>query len=356
MDLQFLTINRAVLFDIPPDLPNKSPGVPVGGQALVGLSASAKTMVTKRLASALGKNANGMEISVTNSAAGSFFQIACSALDGNDTNFLNQSNTLASMLAVAQNNKHLAHCKLMVMQGTVTAGQLPFLVAVKAELQDGLADRSTVGAQPSLQHLKDIFMTESQRLFKIGYLYRTVAQASVNNSIYHPNEHVVHLFDHLMTSTETRNAAFYFYNGFLGCNTASSAKARTRDFYENTLTFIKDCGLPPDKRLDLIEALRADLRSNSNTLNVIDFANSHMTPPVKSAYETFMIQHKGFPNHAVQKDLEYVQTKLKRRRKITFSSGISLSSPPELMTSITVTPNTDGSTTVQVPGTVEARE
>lgn len=356
MDLQHLTISRAVLFDIPPDLPNKMPGVPTGGQALVALGAPAKIMVTKRLAGALGKNANGMEVSVVDSSAISFFQIACSAIDGNDANFLAKCQIMATMLAAAQNNKHLAHSKLMVIQGSVTAGQLPYLVTVKAELQDGLSDRPGANAQQSVQYLKDLFMTESQRLFKIGYIKRNVAQATNNAGTYLPSEHVIHLFDHLMTSTETRNAAFYFYNGFLGCNTAASARARTRDFFENTLVFIKASGLPPDKQLDLTEALRADLRSNSNTVNVVDFSTAHMTQPVKTAYEKFMFQEKQFPNHSVAKDTEYVNAKLKRRRKIVFSNGISLSSPPQLMSSIKVTENANGSTTLDIPGTVESRE
>jgi len=356
MDLQQLVIGRAVLFDIPPDQPDKSAGVPTGGQALTTLGTSAKMMVGRRLTGALGKNANGMEVSIVDSAPASFFQLACNAVDGNDANFVSQAQVLATMLAGAQNNKHLAHSKLMFIQGTVTAGQLPYLMAVKAELQDGLADRPGSGSSSSLQHLKDIFMTDSQRLFKIGYLQRNVANPTINAGQYQPHEHVVHLFDHLMTSTETRHAAFYFYNGFLGCNTASSARARTRDFYENTLTFIKSSGLPENDRLDLIEALRTDLRSTSNVVSVIDFATSHMTPQIKQAYETFMIGQKGFPNHAVQKDVEYVAAKLKRRRKITFSSKIFLSSPPELMSSITLIPNPDGSTTLTVPGLMETRE
>lgn len=81
-----------------------------------------------------------------------------------------------------------------------------------------------------------------------------------------------------------------------------------------------------------------------------------MAPPVKQAYEGFMIEQKGFPNHAVEKDTFYVNARLKRRRKITFSNDIWLSTPPDLMASVITVENEDGSTTVTVPGLVEKRE
>jgi hypothetical protein len=357
MDLQHLSISRAVLFDILPDKQDRTPSDPIGGTALSSLPNSAKLMVASRIAGALGKNANGLEVSIIDTSPSSFFQTACKAIDSSNENFLILTREIAVMLAAAQSNKHLAQSKLMLIQATVTAGQLPCLIAVKAELQDGLADRpAPVEGQMHLQHLKDIFMTDSQRLFKIGYLQRTAANATINQGQYDPNDHIMHLFDHLMSSTETRNAAFYFYNSFLGCNTASSARARTRDFFENTMAFIKASGLPEDGKLDLIEALRTELRSTANVINIVDFASEHMTPKVKQAYEGFMIEQKGFPNHAVEKDTFYVNAKLRRRRKITFSNDIWLSTPPELMSSISTVENDDGSTTVTVPGLVEKRE
>lgn len=357
MDLQHLAISRAVLFDILPDQHDKTVSAPTGGLTLSTLPNSIKAMVATRLTSALGKNANGLEVAISDSGPTSFFQVACTAIDSDDAIFLTHARVIARMLASAQNNKHLAHSKLMLIQGTVTAGQLPCLIVVKAELQEGLADRPASGTgATTLQHLKDIFMTESQRLFKIGYLQRRVPVVTINQSQYDPAEHLVHLFDHLMSATETRHAAFYFYNGFMGCNTANSARARTRDFHENTMAFIKASGLSEDGKLDLIEALRTELRSTSNVVNVVAFASAHMTPLVKKAYEGFMIEQKGFPSHAVEKDTSYVSTKLKRRRKITFSSDIWLSTPPELMASVVTFSNEDGSTTLTVPGLVEKRE
>ncbi len=357
MDLNHLAISRAVLFDILVDKADKSPNAPTGGATLSQLPFEAKQMVAIRIAGALGKNANGLEVKIVNSEPTSFFQLACKAMDSNDSDFLLRAREIAVMLAAAQANKHLAQSKLMLIQATVTAGQLPCLIAVKAELQEGLADRSsTVAGTMNIQHLKDIFMTESQRLFKIGYLQRTVASPTIKLGQYEPNEHIAHIFDHLMSATETRHAAFYFYNGFLGCNTASSARARTRDFYENTMAFIKASGIDEDDKLDLKEALRTELKSASNVINVIAFASAHMDTQVKKAYETFMIQQKGFPNHAVEKDLGYVKDRLKRRRKITFSNDIWLSTPPDLMASVRTVENDDGSTTITVPGVVENRE
>lgn len=356
MDLQHFEIKRACLFNIPEEQENRTAGIPSGGQALVDLSASAKIMVAKRLTAALGKNSNGVELSIVNSGASSFFQLASEAIDGDDSNFLEKALEIANMLSAAQVTKHLAESKLMVIQGAVTAGKLPFFMVVKAELQDGFTETVAKDNIPAVNHLTDIFMTESQKLFKIGYLYRKVATPVINDGIYDVNDCGVHLFDHLVTSTETRSAAFYFYNTFMGCNTAASAKARTRDFYENTMEFIRSSGLSSDEKIDLIEALRTELRSNNNTINVITFASTYFPKPVVTAYQDFMIKNKGFPNHAVVKDLTYVADRLKRRRKIKFSSGVDISSPPDIISQIKVTPNDDGSTSVIIPGMIESRE
>src|SRR5687768_3610957 len=119
MDLQHLAISRAVLFDILPDKQDRTPNDPTGGAALSALPNSAKLMVASRIAGALGKNANGLEVTITNAGPNSFFQAACNAMDCSDADFLVHAREIAVMLAAAQTNKHLAQSKLMLIQATV---------------------------------------------------------------------------------------------------------------------------------------------------------------------------------------------------------------------------------------------
>jgi hypothetical protein len=216
LDLENLTIQRITVFDIPQDQPTKAPGIPTGGVSLVQLNQTAKDMLKKRLVKALGKTSNGLEVSVDDSGADSFFQTGAICLGGTDAEFLVTASVLASKLAKAQNNKNLNASKLVVISGVVTSHARPFLAVVKAELQDALTETGTQNAT-TIQHLQNIFMTESQRLYKIGFLQRIVANATHPGDVYDTHQHSVHLFDHLMTALETRSAAHYFGSVLVNC-------------------------------------------------------------------------------------------------------------------------------------------
>jgi hypothetical protein len=354
LDLAHLAISRVAVHHIPSHGPNRAVAVPSGGQSLVALTSSAKDMVVQRLTKVLGKNSNGIKVGVTDDTPPSFFQTAAGVMVATDAQFLTASGSIARALAKAQNNVSLAPCKLIVIGGEVTAHARPFIAVIKAELQEALTEKSTA-TQTTLDHLKDIFMTESQRLYKVGFLQRAVANPTITAGQHDSGEHSIYLFDHLMTGTETRSAAFYFYSDFLGCDIASSAKSLTRDFFDQTQDFLNTAGLPADIRIELQEALRSELRSNKQTLSVADFAATNMDAPKTVAYKKFM-DKKGFPSHAVTKDIEYVKSRLKRRQKVIFSSGVMVTTPADQLNLIEVTENQDGSSTVKIQGTVQKSE
>ena len=353
-DISHLVISRVSVHHIPSHGPNKTVAVPTSGQSLVVLTNAAKDMVVQRLTKVLGKNSNGIQVGITNGTPQSFFQIAAGMISATDAAFLTASSNIATSLATAQNNVPLAPCKLIVIEGQVTAQSFPFIAVIKAELQEALAE-TLKGSKTTLDHLKDIFMTESQRLYKVGFLQRNVINPTVTAGIYLVNQHSVYLFDHLMTGTETRSAAFYFYNDFLGCNISSSAKSLTRDFFEQTQIFLNTAGFTPHIRIDLQEALRSELRSNKQTLSVADFGVINMDATTRATYKTFMGK-KGFPSHAVSKDTEYVKSRLRRRQRVVFSSGVMITTPADKMNLIEVNANSDGSSTVKIQGTVEKSE
>lgn len=350
LDLQGLTIERVAVFNIPTDNEDKTPGVPTGGEALVGLPAGAQVMMTKRIAKALGQRSHGIEVAVTETEAGSFFQRCCECMDADDDGFLEGARALAVALARAQNNVHLSACKLVVMQGTVGDVARKYIAVVKAELQDALFERRN-----ELQHLTEIFMTESQRLYKIGFVQRTVARARHPEGVYDTEQHEVHLFDHLMTSMETRSAAHYFYSGFMGCQTARSARSQTRAFYDQTSNFLHAADIESDRRVELLEALRTELRSNQGTLSFTNFGEDVMTVPEQREYFRHM-RAKEFPDHAIEKDIEYVRNFLRRRRRILFSSGVQILTPPDAIDMVQVVTNDDGSSTVTIQGVEQSRQ
>jgi hypothetical protein len=354
LELKYLQINRLVIHHIHSRDAERNFVKPNCANALLKLPQAALDMFTKRIAQALGNRSHGIKVDVQNSAAGSFFQQTAGAMRSADADFLTVSQQLANDLAQAQLARDLPDSKLIVVSGVVEQAQRPFLAVIKAETQDGLAERKQ-GAGTQIDYLTNIFLTETQRLYKIGYVQQAVGQLTGGGGFL-PKEFAVHLFDHVMTGTETRGAAIYFYNGFMGTDISASDKRLTQNFYENTLAFIDSRPLDPSDRLDLLEALRSELRSNKQTLSVGDFADDHFAPADRGPYAEHM-ERANFPAHAVSKNTEFIASKLKRRQRVVFSSGVMITTPPDrLKELVKVAVSVDGLTTVTISGTVQTQE
>ncbi len=353
LDLSDLTISRVVVFDVPTGDANKAVAVPSGGLSVVNLTGPTHDMVVKRLTKVLGKNSHGIEASFDDTEAGSFFQLGASMTTANDVDFLAASHVIAKSLAKAQSHRP-PPCKLIVMSGAVTLNAYPFLAVIKAELQEALTERST-SSKTTLSLLTDIFMTESQRLYKVGFMHRIGNNAPMTKGLFSYKHFAIHLFDHLVTKTETRGAAIYFYRQFLGCEIANSARSLTRNFFEQTNDFLNKLDVTQDRRIELQEALRSELRSTSSILSVDKFAADHFETQQGSAYKKFM-DGKNFPSTAVMKDTEYVKTRLRRRHKVLFSNDVMITTPADKIDLIEISENDDGSTNVRITGKVQSTE
>lgn len=355
LKIDLMTIERVVVHTIPSRAADKSYVAPTGGNAMVHLDAAVSDMVAGRIARSLGHHSHGIQADFTDLQPGSMFQRACAMMDGSDADFLKLARESAERLTKVQQAKAFDPSKLICMSGTVTASSRPFVAFIKADMEAALTEGKK-GGQTVLEIMNDLFMTDSQRLYKIGFITRTAAGAGKKGGQYVQDQHSVHIFDHLMTGTESRKAAFYFYSEFLGSDVSTSDRRLTQDFYEKTLKFIKDQNFSPSKRIDVIESLRAELRSNTQSVSVADFAKTHLNATDGAKYVTYMDKSK-FPSHAITKDTEYVKSKLRRRQKVTFTTGVQISTPADQVKDlIKITQNQDGTSTVVVQGVVASNE
>lgn len=355
LKIDFMTIKRVVVHTIPSRAADKSYVEPTGGDALVHIDPSVGDMVVERISKSLGHQSHGIQADFFDVGAGSMFQRACSMMDGTDDEFIALARESAQRLAKVQQAKAFATSKLIAMSGTVTASERPFVAFIKADMEVALTE-GLKGGQAVLEVMNNLFMTDSQRLYKIGYVARAVSGDGKKAGEYVQDQHSIHIFDHLMTGTESRKAAFYFYSEFLGSDVAASDRRLTQDFYEKTLKFITDQGFSPSKRIDLIESLRAELRSNTQSVSVADFAKTHLSTQDGSKYVAYMEKSK-FPTHAITKDTEYVKNKLRRRQKINFTTGVQISTPADRVKDLVeITQNDNGTSTVIIKGTVESNE
>lgn len=350
IDLSLLSIDRVVVHHIPSRDSNKGYVPPRFGTELVYLANPGVDMFTRRFSKSLSSHSHGIQAEFHDRGAQSFFRYAVQMMDGTEEEFFDASREVAEKLARAQLTRSLSASKLIVISGKYSDAELPFSAVVKSDLQDGLREGNVSGKQ-TVDYLSDIFFAESQKLYKIGIVQKTSSLGSVA-----AHEHfALRLFDHLMTGTETRGAAAYFYNDFLGADVASSDRHCTRMFFEKTKEFFEKQNLSRADFIDLDEALRTEMRSQKQTLSIKGFSDEHLKPAMRSSYIKFMEQANVSTN-AITKDTEYIKTRLRRRRKIVFSSGVMITTPADGPKLVDLKSTADGTTTVTIAGTVETQE
>jgi hypothetical protein len=350
LDLQDMTISKVVIHTVPIRTQERTPGAPVYAQTVIKLPAASAVTFQKRITDSLGKSSHGIEVSINDERAQSFFQAAAALMHAGDSDFLNDSRLLADKLAECQANRDLPASKLIIATGKCGSGKKRFLVAIKAELQDGFLESGS-----SLAHLNELFLTPSQKLFKMAFLNEVVA-APAEDGLFSKNNYTAHLFDHLMTALETKSAAYYFYASFFGAIIADSDKKKTRDFFDLTRQFINNAPIPREEKLDLLDALRVDLKGNSAIIHVEKFADQHMNESISQAYVDFMLE-ENFPRTAVTKDTEFIKARLKRRQKMRFHGGVEITAPPdEFNNLVTVQDEEAGKTTIIINSVIESVE
>ncbi|MCU6618539.1 nucleoid-associated protein [Achromobacter mucicolens] len=353
LDLEFLNIERLVVHHVPA-AKDKQVAQPRIAAEKVQLAGGGIDMFNRRIATALGHKSHGIKVDFQEHGAGSFFQDAVNGMYAGEPEFIAHSASFAHRLCSAQGVRPYPACKLIVMSGKTGKFQRPFMAVVKADMQDALAERQADG-RTTVDYLNNVFLTDSQRLYKIGFVQQMNAQPKPDGNLHNKDDYAVHLFDHLLTGTETRTAAHYFYGTFLGANIAASDKRLTQDFFTKTKQFLDSRGFSPVKRIELGESLRSELRSNTQTISVKDFADKYLDKGDQAEYAAFMAR-SAFPTHAITKDTEYILSKLKRRQKLAFTTGVMITTPADKITLVNVCDPVDGKTTVVIDGIVERQE
>ena len=322
---------------------------------LIKLDIDSRDLVQVRVTEALGSASHGIEINVEKTDEVSFMQKAAALIRASDIDFAPKSKKVAEDLANAQTNPKWPGGILIVLTGKVGKNQNPYIAVIKAETDKGF-NIVEVNGSVSLTLIKKMLLSQTQRLYKIGLVVEISHQPPTNNLYAHENYRYF-LFDHLLTSTETKSAAAYFYNAFLGMNIIGSSKYQTRKFYESTKTYINSLPISSQERGSLLEALRSDLRSNKGTMSISTFADEHLPKNIKDTYIKAMAS-TGLPDTAMIKDLAYIKAKLRRPRRLDFSTGIKIQVPADVDFSehIRVEPQVDGYTQVRIKGVVEGQE
>ena len=86
------------------------------------------------------------------------------------------------------------------------------------------------------------------------------------------------------------------------------------------------------------------------------FGKKHFDSEMQGKYEEFM-KRSGFPTRSITKDVDYIRAKLKRRQKITFTTGVMITVPADQVQLVSIQrAMEDGNTIVKIKGAVESND
>ena len=320
---------------------------------LIVLDSDSSDVVQMRLTAALGNRSHGVEMTVKERDTYSFFHKACQVMSADNQAFLAMSKAFAHDLTDAQTNARWPGGVLIVVSGKVGAPSKPFVAVIKAETDKGFSVVEE-GSKISLQLVKKMLLSETQRLYKVGMLIERALVKADQTGLYDPGNYYAFLFDHLLTGNEIGKAAAYFYDAFLGLNIHSSNRHLTRVFFTETMNFINTAVTDHEEKYTYREALRTELKSQVAALNLEEFGKRTFPEELQTQYVE-ELKKKGFPGQSIVKDTEYVKSQLRKPRNIRFTSGVQIRVPTDkdFKELVTINETADGYTQVLIAGAVE---
>lgn len=320
-EIKSLSFPRLITHEIP--LYNGSANDPKFSSRLINaLQNDATRTLHDRLQGSLGVRSNSIEMEIVETFDGSVFDSILKSFKGDETVFIAESKRICRKLANSQQKKNIPGGTLIAMQGTTDSNRYPIYILIKAEEQNGFTKILDERNDVDLQYVDNLLLTPAQKLYKIAsYIYVNFDDPE-SDPIFE-----VRVFDNNMTSTETRTAATYFYETFLGCTFLLSDRKLNEIFYTQSKLFIQHLPVEEEEKIDYHNALAVYMTDRAPTISSSEFASRHL--PTTSIDEfTNHLSNSGFPLQRVPKNLSLLKNRIKKR-KLNFSNDVRITAPAE---------------------------
>lgn len=361
MDEQFinLTIDKLIFHEVFKLDVDKNVIQPEYSDSITQLGVKGYAELEQRIIQAVGKVSASIEMEIKNMDVESTFYKMLKYLDANDDaeELVSMSQFLTDKLAHSFNKRNIPGGVLIVLTGETGVNSNRFIGIIKAEKHSGFSLSKGTNNKKMMEYLSELVLTPSQKLYKICLFieneiknYSVIDENSANNF-------KVYLYDSNLNKDADTEAAFYFYNTFLGCSIKKSDKKYTEMFYNKTKEFINTSNLNTEQKIDCITALHTYLKvNNKQTIQVSEFANDYLpTPEMRDKYIKHLEKSK-VPMRAIIKDLSNIKKKL-INRKLTFSSKVSIIAPSENFDDlIKIEKNEPDKTTIIVKGEINGQQ
>lgn len=352
-----LKIEKIVIHEVYRRNENKNMVPPLYGTKFTKLDKSGLETLQLRIVDALGHSSHSLEMDIIKTDISSMFHLVNEMLKVQDKEFINLSQKTADKLTESQGGRNIPGGILVLFKGTVDGDNKKCIGIIKAETHAGFKKLLSDKDELMIEFINDLLLTPSQKMYKIG-LFVEIKKIKEGETPGANNFKVI-VFDHNMTAKETRNAALYFYEKFLGCSISATDKKVTQDFYYSTKEFIDKANLKDEDKIDLNYALYTYLKTgNQNTISVDDFATKYFSEfDLVDKYKDTMTLH-SFPGRSFVRDIEYIKNKLKWRA-MKFTSNVKIIAPSEKFTQIVQFESFDeekNESTVKIKGRIQEQE
>ncbi|HHD2586599.1 nucleoid-associated protein [Clostridium perfringens] len=326
MKLINLNIYKIVIHEVYKRKTSKEKVTPTYAKELSVLDEKGINTLQNRIINAIGNASNAIEMDIDNIEDGSCVSIVEDLIaTKTDNDFIETSKKVADKLTDSQTTLKIPGGVVVVIKGTVGINNNNFLCIIKAEIHSGFTRSNDI----VLQFISDLLLTPQQKFYKIAFFIQNDIDDTKEDFKVPLNEkYQLLIYDHNMKRADTKNAALYFYETFLGSSFKKNSKKLTQNFYNETKDFINSLDISDEEKVDLNLNLYSYVKSEiCETISTDYFANEFLKEDFRDSYLKTM-KKKNIPDRNFKKDTTYLKSKLKVR-KIKFTNDISISGPAD---------------------------
>lgn len=274
-------------------------------------------LLATRLIQALGRTSSSCEMDILDSSDESLLSIVNEMTKSSDADFVLLSKKVSDRLNSSQNTAGIPGGQIIVIFGTFGVESHDFICILKAEYTDGMRINNGVSSNRNVDVLEDIFLSNSTKLFKVGFF-------SINNpQNEYPDNWDVVVYDSNM-SKDGSNASIYFYKSFLGCTFKKTSAMYNKKFFDVTKGFIEVTpAFSNEEKHELMNCLYNFMfKEKSDTFVYTQFSERYFDKSHWKNYEE-NIKHHEIPQTAIKRDTSSLEKK--KRRRLQFKGNIEFS-------------------------------
>lgn len=309
-----LSFERLIVHHIAAKQPHEDTASANYENELFEIPSKVEIKIKERLIDAAGKNSKAFELELESTEMGSFFDQAKDLRTHNKKAFIKASQEIADLLAFSQTRNSIPGGKLIIIDASDKKSSHEAVIVIKAELHEAFKQNKT-----SLELLDNIFLSPSQKLFKIGVLYAKNKSRNIKEK-----------YGCLIVDDQFRadsQPAEYFYKTFLGFTIGNNSKIQSKRFFDKTKKFIKERYEDGEAAVELVKALKIEFSLNTeNTITPVDFARRYFKK--QEIRDNYISEVANELPGTIIKDSTLLESLL-NNRKLTFPNNIRVVGPED---------------------------